>query len=510
LPAAGKPVAGDLAGCLAQQVIIAREIDPSDELLFDAWYAALREAVTADRPSAIVVSHQTLSYSLRTPGTLKTRIPVAAFDGGRLVGAMLFEFRLLDNLDAVEVEIDVPPAERRRGAGTALWDWAKARAAAEGRTIFQTEISVPAGFTSDSWPGSIFAAKLGFRIENVEDHLVVPLPYDERLLRQIGRESRSLEGYRLTSWTGQCPEEHLQEYADLHTAMARDVPTGGMTTDSTVWDVERLRESEERTDLNYLALVTMAHTADGRPAGYTLIYLPRTDPDHAQQDDTLVLREHRGRHLGTQLKLANLDQLAKHRVDQRLLHTWTADSNGAMQKVNARFGFRAVEQLHECELKPRLRPAARGVVLDRDDRVLLMRFQFSDGTRLWATPGGGIEPGESVQEGLVRELSEEVGLQPSADPPHLWHQEVVAEGHAVGYDGVINDYFLVRVDSLTANGTMSDEELRAEGVYGHRWWTLEELLAHQGPELLAPRALPQLLNDLLQYGPPAKPTQLGL
>jgi ADP-ribose pyrophosphatase YjhB (NUDIX family)/GNAT superfamily N-acetyltransferase len=512
-------VAGGLAGWLARQVITAREIDPSDEPLFDAWYAALREAVTADRPAAMVDSHETLSYSLRNPGTLKTRLPVAAFDGDRLVGAMLFEFRLLDNLDAVEVQIDVPPAERRRGAGTALWEWAKARAAVERRTIFQTEISVPAGFTAESWPGSLFAAKVGFSIENVEDHLVVPLPYDERVLREIRRQTSPPEGYRLTSWTGQCPEQHLQEYADLHTAMARDAPTGGMTTDSTVWDVDRLRESEERADQNYLALVTMAHTADGQPAGYTLIYLPRTDPDHAQQDDTLVLREHRGRNLGTHLKLANLDQLAKHREDQRWLHTWTADSNDAMQKVNARFGFRAVEQLHECEStiasqprtkQPRLRPAARGVVLDRADRLLLVRFEFSDGTRLWATPGGGIEPGESVQEGLVRELSEEVGLEPPADPPHLWHQEVVAEGHAAGYDGVINDYFLIRVDTLTANGTMSDEELRAEGVYGHRWWTLEELLAHQGPELLAPRTLPQLLQDLLQHGPPAKPIELGL
>jgi hypothetical protein len=30
-----------------------------------------------------------------------------------------------------------------------------------------------------------------------------------------------------------------------------------------------------------------------------------------------------------------------------------------------------------------------------------------------------------------------------------------------------------------------------------------------GPELLAPRALPQLLQDLLQHGAPAKPIQLG-
>jgi hypothetical protein len=32
------------------------------------------------------------------------------------------------------------------------------------------------------------------------------------------------------------------------------------------------------------------------------------------------------------------------------MHTWTAGTNAAMQAVNARFGFRAVEQTHEYEL----------------------------------------------------------------------------------------------------------------------------------------------------------------
>ena len=60
---------------------------------------------------------------------------------------------------------------------------------------------------------------------------------------------------------------------------------------------------------------------------------------------------------------------------------------------------------------------------------------------------------------------------------------------------VINDYFLVRVDSFTAEGTLNEAELRAENLTGHRWWTLDELLAYQGPALFAPRALPRLLQE---------------
>jgi hypothetical protein len=45
-----------------------------------------------------------------------------------------------------------------------------------------------------------------------------------------------------------------------------------------------------------------------------------------------------------------LRQLERHRGGRRRwLHTWTADNNSAMQAVNARFGFRAVEKLHEVE-----------------------------------------------------------------------------------------------------------------------------------------------------------------
>ncbi|MGH3445502.1 MAG: hypothetical protein ACRDPB_09010 [Nocardioidaceae bacterium] len=51
--------------------------------------------------------------------------------------------------------------------------------------------------------------------------------------------------------------------------------------------------------------------------------------------------------------MANLRRLAAvHHVGGRL-HTWTAQSNAAMQRTNATFGFRPVGTLHEMELRPR-------------------------------------------------------------------------------------------------------------------------------------------------------------
>ncbi|MEU4393137.1 GNAT family N-acetyltransferase [Kribbella sp. NPDC023855] len=483
-----------------------REIDPADESGFDLWYDVLRAGATADREVPLLASHDALATSLRVPVPTKAVVGVAAYDGERVVGAMIVEYGLKDNLDSILVEINVAPADRRQGIGTALWGWARARAASLGRTVYQTEIAIPDGFTTDTWPACLFAAKLGFALEHIEDHLVVPLPYQHQV------ELEPLDGYELISWAGPCPEEFLPVYAELRTAMSADVPTGGMTRETRHWQVDELRQLEERNAKNYLSLVVLALTPDGRPAGYTVMFLPKTDPETAQQLDTLVLREHRGHNLGAHLKLANLEQLAKHRTTQTLLHTWTAETNTAMQKVNARFGFVAREKNAEYEVTlpaPRLRQAVRAVVLDAQDRILLLRFEFADKV-VWAAPGGGIEAGESLRDGLVRELAEEIGLTPPADAPHIWHQVAVGPDYARGYDGVVNDYFLIRVDSFTPAGALSQAELEAESVYGHRWWTLAELQSHKGPAYLSPRTLHHQLAHLIQHGPPPAPLFLGV
>lgn len=54
-----------------------------------------------------------------------------------------------------------------------------------------------------------------------------------------------------------------------------------------------------------------------------------------------------------------------------------------------------------------LTPAAGVAIFDRAGRLLLARH-VHDG--LWATPGGGVEPGESPLDAAVREVREETGL----------------------------------------------------------------------------------------------------
>jgi 8-oxo-dGTP diphosphatase len=162
-------------------------------------------------------------------------------------------------------------------------------------------------------------------------------------------------------------------------------------------------------------------------------------------------------------------------------------------------------------MPPHLRAGARAIILDEHDRVLLCRLDFTarGGPIVWSAPGGGVEVGETLIDALRRELDEEVGLALIDVPAHVWHQEVIAAGQAPGYDGLINDYFLVRTTAFEPRGSLSDAALAAEYVSGMRWWTQRELDDYAGTDLFSPRDFPVRFAALVSGGAPAVPDRMG-
>jgi len=227
---------------------------------------------------------------------------------------------LKHDLDTVLTEINVPPGHRGRGVGSALWDWAAFRAKVHGRSIFQVEVNIPEGQTARTWAGAVFAGRRNFTIGNVEDRLIVGLPFAAHLLADLEAPVAGLTGYRTVSWVDACPQEHLQSFADLNTEMSTDVPTGTVTRHVVVYEPERIRLSEQRMAPNWTTLTTLAVAEDGtgglhqhvpatnrvglRPAGgHARAGRPsRAPPRHTAQGDppaparASALRRHRTSH----------------------------------------------------------------------------------------------------------------------------------------------------------------------------------------------------------------------
>lgn len=155
----------------------------------------------------------------------------------------------------------------------------------------------------------------------------------------------------------------------------------------------------------------------------------------------------------------------------------------------------------------RLRPAARAIVVDEEDRVLLVCFDFG-GRFVWAAPGGGIEDDETDEQAIRRELLEEAGLAEFQLGPMVWTRtHVIPLGHG-RWDGQTERYYFVRTRAFAPAPRLSWAELRAENMTAVRWWTLDELEAAETE--FAPRRFPSLVRSLFEVGAPAAPVDVGV
>ena len=140
-------------------------------------------------------------------------------------------------------------------------------------------------------------------------------------------------------------------------------------------------------------------------------------------------------------------------------------------------------------IAPKPRQAGRAILRDDAGRVLLIHFVLPNMT-FWATPGGGVEDGETILAAAIRAVRGELGITVTLEGPV--HK-------AVGifeFEGALienTDHFFCG----RWNGTprlIGATETESAALTQARWWTVEELENTREP--VFPRDLASVLRRL--------------
>ncbi len=143
---------------------------------------------------------------------------------------------------------------------------------------------------------------------------------------------------------------------------------------------------------------------------------------------------------------------------------------------------------------PPMHLVSYAVVVDPEtEHALLVDHRLAGS---WLPTGGHIEPGEHPTTTARRELTEELGIQPSPHPSFVDEPVMVTVCTTVGIDAGHDD-----VSLWYAFTTPTDTDIRpdAREFVDTRWWPIDQI-AH-GPDTRFDPNLPRFLAKLTGVGP---------
>jgi ADP-ribose pyrophosphatase YjhB (NUDIX family) len=135
-------------------------------------------------------------------------------------------------------------------------------------------------------------------------------------------------------------------------------------------------------------------------------------------------------------------------------------------------------------------------VLAEPQSVLLIRIRSPEGKSFWITPGGGLDPHETHEVGLRRELKEELGLDEFDVGPLIWRRD-----HTFNWgERRLRQREHFHVVHVPRFEPLMTDPLEATWVERFHWWTLEELRATD--EEIVPVSLVEIVVRYLTEGAP--------
>lgn len=144
----------------------------------------------------------------------------------------------------------------------------------------------------------------------------------------------------------------------------------------------------------------------------------------------------------------------------------------------------------------RHRRSSRILLFDRRHRFLLFLTTAPDtsGVARWITPGGGVDPGETHEQGGIRELFEETGLVVEGLGYPVWTSDFTVDWDDADHDTGHAEFFVHQTDAFEPSDAHWTPEERVDVLASH-WWSLEEL--EHAAELFEPEALPAVVGRIL-------------
>lgn len=127
------------------------------------------------------------------------------------------------------------------------------------------------------------------------------------------------------------------------------------------------------------------------------------------------------------------------------------------------------------------RTAARGIIMDGEDILLIYTKRYND----YSFPGGGVDKGEDISEGLVRELNEETGAQNIVISNHFGDYEEYRPTHYDGYDimHMMSHFFVCKADRELGEANPEDYEVNNGSV--PMWVNIHEAIRHNSDVIAA-------------------------